>query len=130
MPHQIPIVGGRRRHRQEVRHENENREVPVTTQVNGRTTPAHEDRDDVRRLVRRKVGRVRRDLADAVDDKVHATRRGVRRGVHGVEDGADRLAGRIRSAPLRSVLLGAAAGVLIGAAAPLIGRSCRARDNS
>jgi ElaB/YqjD/DUF883 family membrane-anchored ribosome-binding protein len=60
--------------------------------------------------------------ADAVEDGVHAARRAMTRGMHGVEDLRDAAAYRVKRAPFMTVGLAFAGGVLLGVAFGWIGR--------
>ena len=85
---------------------------------------ANEAGDSVRQI-RRRAGRARRELEDTMDRKMHVARRKVRRGARRIEDGTANVAQVVRRAPLRSVLLTAAAGALVGIGAVLLGRRGR-----
>ena len=52
--------------------------------------------------------------ADAVEDGVHAAKRAITHGAHKVEDLRDEAVYRVKKAPLASMALAAAAGILVG----------------
>lgn len=79
--------------------------------------------ESVRYRAQREAKRVQRDLADAVDARVHDAKRTIRRGRHAVEDAFDDVEDVIRQMPVRMVLVGFGVGAALGLLAmALVGR--------
>jgi ElaB/YqjD/DUF883 family membrane-anchored ribosome-binding protein len=66
--------------------------------------------------------------SDAVEDAVHASRRAARHGIQNLEDLRDSAAYAIKRAPLVTVGLAFAAGIVLGVAFGRIGRKAEKRD--
>jgi len=65
--------------------------------------------------------------SDAVEDSVHRAKRAITRSAHEVEDLRDAAAYRVKKAPLLSIALAAAAGMLAGIVFGWWGRSATAQ---
>jgi hypothetical protein len=62
---------------------------------------------------------------DAVEDGVHAAKRAITRGLHDLDDLRESAAYRVKRAPLLTVSLAVAGGILVGIALGWLGRSSR-----
>ena len=65
---------------------------------------------------------------DAVEDGVHAAKRAITRGMHDLEDLRESAAHRVKRAPLLTVSLAAAGGILVGVALGWLGRRARQKE--
>ncbi len=65
---------------------------------------------------------------DAVEDGVHAAKRAITRGMHDVEDLRESAAYRVKRAPLLTVSLAVAGGILFGVALGWLGRRARQKE--
>jgi ElaB/YqjD/DUF883 family membrane-anchored ribosome-binding protein len=99
----------------------------TVTAVNEQTTVRHRAVDTVRQAAHlAHEARLLKTLAsDAVEDGVHAAKRAITHGLHEFEDLRDSAAYRVKRAPLMTVGLAFAGGILLGVLAGRIGRKAR-----
>jgi len=95
--------------------------------TNGRTNVRDRAVEAVRHAAQvTKEARLFKALApDAVEERVHAARRAITRGMHDLEDFRDSAAYRVKRAPLLTVGLAVGAGMLIGVIVGWIGGRAR-----
>lgn len=78
--------------------------------------------------VAHEAGLLKTLATDAVEDGVHATKRAITRGVHDLEDLRESAAHRVKRAPLLTVSLAVAGGILFGVALGWLGRRARQKE--
>jgi ElaB/YqjD/DUF883 family membrane-anchored ribosome-binding protein len=95
--------------------------------VNGRTTVLDRAVDAVRQAayVTHEARLLKTRATDAVEDRVHAAKRAITRGMHDLEDMRDSAVHRVKRAPLMTVGLAVGAGMLLGVVIGWIGGRAR-----